>query len=632
MSEEDAEIEITEYLAFDPGALAGAIQEENWDQCWALMDRFFNLFHRDMAHKGFAHRFELLYDDPQTRPHALGFCNLVKEFMVILMNNPVVTISDQRFYKMLFHHEIIHNFIHLSGTIHTDPLIEKLLDSPLTILDEHAQKKMLLMLSLASELDITNIMNRTDKPYRMAAGLAYLCYFKNIDPQVHSNKIDVLDLMQDLDSLEPDEHLLGHCVRAFFMVSYLDDDDKHIVKRSINHYIKALNAKSFNDPKENITAQPVLEKSDKPRLVFYCEFFYQGHAMYRSWYRRLLALRDHFDMIALVSASDYHEQLEHDFDHVCQFEAGNMQETFDKIEQLQADIMFYPSVGMMIPSVRLTQQRFAPIQIMGLGHPAAAMNEQIDYVVEREELYDERAFPEDRYIQDHMPLVFTLQDELKNRALKPVAKKNDGEPLKVGIASSLIKINSRFLALVKELVEDCQYDVHLTFMLVCQGLDYAYMRETIAELFGTIPHTVLSNQPYEDYLDCLEEVDMLLNPFPFGHTNTAIDAMLLGKPFLAMSGHEPHSKTDELVANLFDLPAEFIASSAEDYAANFEKIADQIMTGAHDILDPAALRKQIEQSYDTLDYDYAGVFKWIYENHDTLQASPPGAFKVFSKL
>ena len=43
-------------------------------------------------------------------------------------------------------------------------------------------------------------------------------------------------------------------------------------------------------------------------------------------------------------------------------------------------------------------------------------------------------------------------------------------------------------------------------------------------------------QPYSEYLQSMLETDIVLNPFPFGHTNTLIDTLIMGKPCVGLEG------------------------------------------------------------------------------------------------
>ena len=49
---------------------------------------------------------------------------------------------------------------------------------------------------------------------------------------------------------------------------------------------------------------------------------------------------------------------------------------------------------------------------------------------------------------------------------------------------------------------------------------------------------------YPEYMESLSKCDLALFSFPFGGTNSTIDALILGLPMVSMLGKEPHAMSD----------------------------------------------------------------------------------------
>ena len=108
--------------------------------------------------------------------------------------------------------------------------------------------------------------------------------------------------------------------------------------------------------------------------------------------------------------------------------------------------------------------------------------------------------------------------------------------------------------------------------------------------------------------------DIILNPFPFGHTNTIIDTLLLGKPCIGMDGIEPSARTERCVLDMVGLSDQFIASDREDYKKKFKDFTARILNGDTHFYDRTKIYDALYNKGDI--GDFGKVIKWVYDQND----------------
>ena len=70
---------------------------------------------------------------------------------------------------------------------------------------------------------------------------------------------------------------------------------------------------------------------------------------------------------------------------------------------------------------------------------------------------------------------------------------------------------------------------------------------------------------YEDFIDKLSICDLALAAFPFGNTNSTVDAALLGLPVVANFGVETPAQTDKMVLRAAGYPDWLVCQGDEAY-------------------------------------------------------------------
>ncbi len=256
------------------------------------------------------------------------------------------------------------------------------------------------------------------------------------------------------------------------------------------------------------------------------------------------------------------------------------------------------------------------------------MSKYVDFVYGPRQMYSPEAFPHDHYIMDNAPYRFVANLPKDDFMAIPVNRRtaNATTPLKVAVVGSPVKISAPFLDLLEQLQNEADFDIHFSFHLGSVGLDTLCFSQTLKERYRNVSYT--GYKSYREYLAALGDADIVLNPFPFGHTNTLIDAMLLGIPCLGLQGAEPASKTEAYILDILGYEDAFSAHTVQDYKDKFFKMSQKIMAGEMPIIDRSAV-------YDTLyshhqSYDFGKVIKWVYDNRERLLVSDKKAFEAFS--
>ncbi|MBX2833443.1 MAG: hypothetical protein KTR28_00570 [Micavibrio sp.] len=607
----------------DIARLSAYLNARDWDGCWSYLYSILSKMHGTGIDQRLKKKLETDFESPEKNSELMEFSKLFSQFLIVLLKGEHTELSDKNFYKMLVHHETIHTLFYIGGITSAEPILKEMLEQIPGKMSPDKQKQLLLLIPLDTNLDIANILKKTMRRYYVPAALALLSYIKVYETNAHDNKVKLLPLAEHIVKMNFDMLIANLALTAFFRVSYIDHPDKHNVKASINRFIKSANKIILKgvDQKLRTKASP---QRDKPLLLFQAEYFQRGHAMYRSWHRRAQALKNKFDLVLLIEKHSVDKNQYSDYDNIREFDPSNMRGAYETIMEMAPDIIFYPSIGMTAPTLIFSNYRFAPLQIMGLGHPATAMNPNIDFVIGHEELYTAQGFPRDHYLMDRMPSVFSKHPALEELDLNIPEKAQPKDTISVGIAGTTFKFIAPFLKMLKELETESKYDLHINFLVAGEGLDYIYIHQYLEQNFKQ--HTMYGNQLYARYLNCLKDVDIVLNPFPFGHSNTLADTLLCGKPCISLKGDQPHSTVEAaILKKAGNLDQQFVVHSVEEYKAKFHDFTKRIAQGNIRFFDPASVYNNLFEKEN--DYDYGAAIEWLYQNHKKLKSQKYGAFK-----
>ena len=120
------------------------------------------------------------------------------------------------------------------------------------------------------------------------------------------------------------------------------------------------------------------------------------------------------------------------------------------------------------------------------------------------------------------------------------------------------------------------------------------------------------------------------NPFPFGHTKTIIDTLLLGKPCIGLEGIDPAAKTEKYILKIVGLDHLFLAKDQQDYKNIFKKLSRRILDGDIEFYDCQKIRKILYS--EKTGVDFGKNIKWIFDNHRKIQNLSRNNYIIYENL
>lgn len=342
---------------------------------------------------------------------------------------------------------------------------------------------------------------------------------------------------------------------SFMHLTYMLEPKKHEMKKFLS--------RCFHDGLVRAGIQfPSIERNgrkDRPKILIPLERFVSGHAMHRCYAEYIVALRDSFETIALVNAHDIDDAASLLFDRVLIKEPNwSVQDVINICAMEAPDIVYYPSIGMSTWVILLSTVRVAPLQVMTCGHPATSCSSEIDVVYLKDVMHINKADIEKHFceeviwgeevINDGVPWTTQLLSP-KITGLKRSITEWTKSP-RIAVNCKVMKLNWVFLQALAEIDQRLKsFGLHPTFDFfpaeMGMGVDGLtnFMQRT------NLHAVVHSYKAYEDFLQELSNTQISLVPFPFGNTNSTMDALLLGKPIVFLRGTEPCSLGDQKIAS-----------------------------------------------------------------------------------
>lgn len=367
-----------------------------------------------------------------------------------------------------------------------------------------------------------------------------------------------------------------------FYVSYLADPARHQFKRAIvNQASHMLRGPQFP------ARQPVPGSvQSRARLTIVGEYLFPQHAMFRCYSEVLAELKEHFQVTLIAeepSRCAEHAQLSHEHIYFPPHER-DVASLANLVHVTRPDIVFYPSIGMTYWTFVLSLLRLAPLQLMSVGHPAPSCSDQIDGTLVYQEL---AVSPQPEYgrliTYENQPLPSPPPDGWQVHGFR------SGANFVVSVNAARMKLSPAFLATVEEVLQLAPPDTQLHFFPNVRGAELMALRRELAAWFPQA--LVHPSTSYAEYMDALSRSDLVLQSFPFGGTNTAMDALALGIPLICMQGEDLSASVDPVLLRRTGLGTLCVSNPA-DYVT----LASRLLTSREERdgirqLSRSALRK-----------------------------------------
>lgn len=450
----------------------------------------------------------------------------------------------------------------------------------------HDLLKVAVLYSPESEVPLSlDILWQHDKT--LAAGLCMALVSARFagSPAAHQKREHILPWLArrlpEIDSLE--QLPIGVMHDVYMHCSYADRADKHDVKRSINGLIQRFLQRDGPRlalvPAAVPAPAPAVVRPGRPTMLVVVEWFTAGHSIYRTHSRTMEAAREQFEVVGVGVGHCVDDAGRSVFERFIELRAeSNPLEQLRQIGQIAqhtgAQVLYMPSVGMFPLTMWLANLRFAPLQVMGLGHPATAHAGEIDLVVVEEDFVgDPACFSEQLLLlpadgMPYRPLHIDAQS-----AQSAAVRQGDGM-VRIAVAATTMKLNPAFLAACARIAHTAVTPVHFEFLIgQAQGLISPQVQRVVRDVLGDLA-TVHAHQPYPAYMAVMARSDMFIDPFPFGNTNGIIDAVTAGLVGVCKTGPEVHEHIDQALFERLSFPAWLVASTVDGYVAAAVRLAD----------------------------------------------------------
>jgi hypothetical protein len=403
--------------------------------------------------------------------------------------------------------------------------------------------------------------------------------------------------------------------------SYAFTPRKHDIKEALNRLIRA---RLEQDGLRDVVPRDVPGR-DKPVVLCILEWFDSRHAMFRCYCKAIEALRGRFRVVGISLRGATDDASRAVFDDVRVVNLGQgMAHSLGQIraiaDELQPQLVYYPSVGMFPETVLLCNLRLAPVQAMSIGHPASSRSAAMDYVFIEEDMFGDASCFSERVLAlpaRSLPFVPPVHKDVV-----PAQRKADGI-VRIAVTASVMKLNPVVLGALARMAEQARAPVEFHFFCVAAvGVAKVYLQAVLQQqLPGRC--VVHPHQSYEGYAQGVGGCDLFVSPFPFGNTNGIVDCVRLGLPGVCMTGAEAHSHIDEGLFTRLGLPQWLVARDVDGYCAAVVRLVD-----GH--AERQALVNRIrKQDPDAVLFEgnpevFGHAVAWLLEEHPKLGPTQPG--------
>lgn len=483
--------------------------------------------------------------------------------------DPGFAINFDGFVRLMVEHATLHSIFKVSSFRSMDHILYAVADRPadtpdkISFSNNGVIQKMMVCWSLESQLDIDfDALSKASPEWCSAAIMGYLAIGGVHKEKAYQRKLELMKLRHIIDAVPLPEPLLLAFADVYMHCSYLDTPNKHEIKKILNRKVRELLIALI--PFQIVEKERgQMVRKERPTVVVPLEWFGSHHAMYRCYAPSIRQLRKKFNVVGIGRSSELDEASKSEFDRVVLLDTQNVdiRSMLQAIVAQDADIIWYPSLGMTCWWTALSTLRLAPIQVMSPGHPATSHSDAIDYIISDGDLFGDEGNYSETCV--HMPVggARYIQSSALDR-LKLADKPDDGV-VRLAVPAMVMKLNPPFLAALKRIGEAAAGKVEFNFFPNQIATYNEVIRSDLAEW---IPDAVIHpRMEYQDYMHELSKCDLMLSSFPFGGTNSTIDAFLAGVPVLTMEGDQILSRSDASMIRRVGMPERFIVHSVDEY-------------------------------------------------------------------
>lgn len=438
--------------------------------------------------------------------------------------------------------------------------------------------------------------------------------YKNLEEELKCNKLfeSYLDYCIENIPSEVSQNVNHTYFKYFykknFFMSYTNLNNKELLKKLNLIY------KSFTSIFNNNINNSICVKEKKIKLGIVSNvIFSKNNPVSRDRLNILLKLdRNIYDIFIITSIDEnYKLNVLNNYPKIiCNFD--NYQ---SNILNKNFDILFYPEIGIDYFTFICGLHRLAPIQIVTWGHSETTGMESMDYYISSKYFNtqeDQKYFSEKLILLDSLGTYYSPTNISMNN--NNIYSRYNLKPHQniYNCLQTPCKTNSyQFLNILKNLLSKDSNGI-------CILLYYTYYeKKYILDFFGEYKDQLrlFTYQTRDSYQNLMKISTILLDPYPFGSLNTALDSFVFGKIIVTMPSNKINGNFCSGFYKKMGI-CEPIVDSLEEYVSRSLEFSNN-----------ESLRKQIEnkiiENKNILFHDndsvieYNSLFKNIYEKHNS---------------
>lgn len=414
--------------------------------------------------------------------------------------------------------------------------------------------------------ELVNITLKQPKEILYLLLVGWLGQRSVLSEQGEKNRTKLLQNSHLISGYKLQEGDLPLLARAWMLCSYAAYPNKHDIKRHLNELIQ-----DYLSPIIPPAPHFVSTKRPKKRVCVVIERFRSHHAMYRCYANPISSLREKFEIIGVGRDQEFDEVSQQIFDSVLLFDHNkmNFQDMVAAIRRLQPDIIYFPSIGMSLTNILLSNLRVAPLQIATLGHPATVNSGFIDSIFVGNALGSyQKHFSEKTYRQNGESYSFSMHPDLQDA----FNLENENVPLGINIAVNckVLKLSNSFLSICEKIQKSSKQSINFHFFPGELGINHDGLTAQLKNRLANVK--VYGYMKYKDMMSVLKACDLSLVSYPFGNANGALDCAIFGVPSVYLTGTEVHSQSDEMIHRSIGATTWGSAGGEEEYLSKALKL------------------------------------------------------------
>lgn len=322
----------------------------------------------------------------------------------------------------------------------------------------------------------------------------------------------------------------------------------------------------------DLPARPICRPRRRIGLVSSC---LHQHSVTRAWGEALLALpRDRLELCVFHTGSGDDALVQRFRTRADHYQAGggSFADWTARLRAADLDVLIFLDLGLDVVNQCLAALRHAPVQVATWAHPVTSGAAAIDYFLSADAAEPTRA-------QDHYSEILQRLPRLGGCFARPApvtaAARKPG-PVRLVCLQNLYKLHPGHDALFGRILAQAPQTT-LQFLTAATPEQAAgFERRLHASLHdhGVDPARVqiCTALPAQEYLQAVEQADLLLDTLGFSGGITTLDALWRDKPWLTLPGECMRGRQSYAMLRALELDA-LIATTAEDYVARAVALA-----------------------------------------------------------